>query len=225
MAKTRKGRARAGLSRELVVAAAVEYADRLGIDALSMRKLAGDLGVEAMSLYNHVKNKEALTKAMLDVVTGKFSLPEEPLTWREFLFERGESMYQGLVEHPWSSMTLMSTFYDGPLFLQFMDRSFGFLEDAGFSLDRADWILNAADSFTYGFVLQKINFPIADENMGAVAEASLDLVPPDSLPHLNRLTAMVARGEYDGLFDYHFGLSALVRGFDEPGRSAGTTGR
>ena len=207
-------RARPGLTRDLVVRAAVEFANEQGIERLSMRKLAATLGAEAMSLYNHVRNKDDLIKAMLDEVTGRFSLPENERSWQEFLCHRGRAMYRALVDHPWASITLMSTFYDGTGFLGFMDRSYGFLVDAGFSLTQADWILNAVDSYTYGFVLQKLSFPIPDGHMQATARESLDLVPPDRLPNLHALTSMVAGGDYDGLFDYEYGLRVLIAGVE-----------
>lgn len=216
------GPVRAGLTRDVVVRAAVAFADGRGIEKLSMRKLAATLGVEAMSLYNHIQNKEDLIKAMLEEVTRHFSVPEGAGDWRAFLVHRGRSMYRALVDHPWASMTLTSTFFDGPGFLAFMDRSYGFLEGAGFTLVQADWTLNAVDSFTYGFVLQKLNFPIAEEHMQATARASLDLVPADRFPHLHRLTALVARGEYDGRFDYEYGLRLMIAGLEHrPGRPGG----
>jgi AcrR family transcriptional regulator len=215
MGEKNMGKSRPGLTRELVVREAVDLADQHGMEKLSMRKLAGVLGVEAMSLYNHVKNKEDLTKAMLDQVTSGFSLPEELVDWQNFLFYRCQSMHQTLLAHPWSSMTLMSTFYDGPGFLGFMDKSYGFLVQSGFSLIQADGILNAVDSFTYGYVLQKLNFPIPDDQMQATAGASMDLVPQESLPNLYSLTSLVAQGEYSGLFEYEFGLELMIRGLEQ----------
>ena len=213
-------RSRPGLSRDLVVRAAVGFADEHGIERLSMRKLAAALGVEAMSLYNHVRNKEDLIKAMLDEVTGQFSLPDDQGSWQEFLRHRGGAMYRTLVDHPWASMTLMSTFYDGPGFLAFMDRSYGFLHTAGFTLVEADWILNAVDSFTYGFVLQKLSFPIPEDEIRATARASLTLVPESRLPNLHDLTSLVAAGEYDGLFEYEYGLRVMIAGLEHAGDGA-----
>jgi len=179
-----------------------------------MRKLAAGLGAEAMSLYNHVRNKDDLIKAMLDEVTGRFSLARDEERWQEFLFHRGRSMYRTLMDHPWASITLMSTFYDGVDFLVFMDRSYGFLVQAGFSLREADWVLNAVDSYTYGFVLQKLNFPIPEGDMQSTARDSLGLVPEDRLPNLHALTSMVAAGEYDGLFAYDYGLRVVIAGVE-----------
>jgi hypothetical protein len=206
---------RPGLTRELVVTTALEFTDQYGIEKLSMRKLASSLGVEAMSLYNHVKNKDDLIKGMLDVITADFSTGDENTDWVGFLITRGESMYKTLTKHPWSSITLMSTFYDGAGFLSFMDRSYGFLKLSGFTPIQADAILNAVDSFTYGFVLQKLNFPIPENQMQATARASLGLVPKEHLPNLFELTTLVAQGDYDGLFHYEFGLKALLKGFDQ----------
>lgn len=183
-----------------------------------MRKLSARLGVEAMSLYNHVKNKDDLINGMLDQVTSLFTLPDDEGTWQAFLLHRGRAMYRVLVDHAWASMTLMSTFYDGERFLAFMDRSYGFLSEAGFSLVQADAILNAVDSFTYGFVLQKLSFPIPDGEMQATARQSLDLVPQSRLPNLHALTSLVATGAYDGLFEYDFGLQALIAGVEHSGR-------
>ena len=96
---------RAPLSRERVLGAAVALADRGGIGALSMRKLAQELGVEAMSLYHHVASKEAILDGIVDVVFGEIDLPTGEDGWRAAMRQRAISAREALRRHPWALAT------------------------------------------------------------------------------------------------------------------------
>src|SRR3954469_17467860 len=108
MARTKAAQpARIPLNRERVLHAAVAFADEHGIAALSMRKLGEALGVEAMSLYNHVANKDELLGGMVDVVFGEIDLPAGKADWKTAMRERAQSARRALRRHPWA-ITLMS---------------------------------------------------------------------------------------------------------------------
>ena len=96
------------LSRERVLRAGMAFADASGISSLSMRKLGEALGVEAMSLYNHVANKDELLDGMVDLVFSEIELPDVGADWRTAMRERAESARQALGRHPWA-INLMST--------------------------------------------------------------------------------------------------------------------
>ena len=93
---------RTPLSRERVLRAAVDLADESGIEALSMRKLGQELGVEAMSLYNHVANKEEILDGMADLIMSEIEPPLPDADWKSALRERALSAREVLVRHPWA---------------------------------------------------------------------------------------------------------------------------
>src|SRR3954465_4006696 len=94
--------ARGQLSRERVLEAAVALADRTGVESLSMRRLGEAVGVEAMSLYNHVANKEDLLDGMIDVVFSEIDLPSPEVGWRTAIRARAVSMRRALGRHRWA---------------------------------------------------------------------------------------------------------------------------
>src|SRR5918992_4932917 len=97
-----RARAEAPLSRDRILAAAVRLADREGIEALSMRKLAQQLGVDPMSLYNHVRDKEALLDGIVDVVVGEIELVALGADWRSSLRETILAARRTMLRHPWA---------------------------------------------------------------------------------------------------------------------------
>ena len=98
----------APLSRERVLRAAIALADAGGIEALTMRRLGQELGVEAMSLYKHVANKEDLLDGMVDVVFGEIELPDGGTDWRTAMRARAISVRDGLTRHPWATPLMQS---------------------------------------------------------------------------------------------------------------------
>ena len=107
---------RVPLSRERVLQAAVRLADESGIDALSMRRLGQELGVEAMSLYNHVANKDDLLDGIVDLVLGDIEIPPSGTPWREAMRKRAISAHEVLLAHPWAALQIMSRFSIGRCF-------------------------------------------------------------------------------------------------------------
>src|SRR5215211_3136962 len=96
------------LTRERVLQAAVRMADDDGIESLSMRKLARELGVEAMSLYNHVANKGDLVDGMVDLVLTEVELPSEEADWQAAIRQCAISFHEVLLRHPWAARLIMS---------------------------------------------------------------------------------------------------------------------
>src|ERR1700692_2122303 len=130
-------RPRIPLSRGRVLLAAVAFADEQGIASLSMRKLGEVLGVEAMSLYNHVANKDELLDGMVDLVFGEIDLPAGGAEWKPAMRERAQSARQALRRHPWAIALMSPRTSPGPATLRHHDAVIGSLRAAGFSVAMA----------------------------------------------------------------------------------------
>ena len=122
---------RAPLSRDTVIAAGVGFADEQGLDKLTMRKLAERLGVEAMSLYNHVKNKDDLLDGMVNAVIGEIALPQVGENWQAQMRLRALSAHATLLRHPWATLLIVSRMTCGLPMLRYMEASIGCLREAG----------------------------------------------------------------------------------------------
>lgn len=202
------------LSRERILQAALRMADEGGIESLSMRKLAEALDVQAMSLYNHVANKDDLLDGIVDIVAGEIEVPSLGVDWKIAMRRRANSAHEVLVRHPWATMPIVSRVNVGPGMLRYIDATLSCLYEAGFSLEMADNVRNAIDSHIYGFTLQELNFPFDAAEYSEVAQTGLPLIPADKYPYLNRLTHYVIDGRYDGIHNFDFGLELLLNGLD-----------
>ncbi len=207
-------RPRASLSRDRVVAAGVELADQEGIEALSMRKLAQSLGVEAMSLYHHVANKDELLDGMVDVVFSEVHLPAAAGPWRAELQARCDSLRTVLLRHPWAVGLLDSRRSPGMASLGHHDAVIGCLLGGGFTIRRAAHAFATLDAFVYGFVLQELALPIADhEDAGDLAAEVLGNLPEGALPHLVAMaTEYVSRDDYSFANEFAPGLALILDG-------------
>jgi AcrR family transcriptional regulator len=154
-----------------VLRSAVAFADRSGIASLSMRKLGEALGVEAMSLYNHVANKDELLDGMVDLVFGEIDLPEPGTGWRTAMRRRAVSTRRALTRHPWAIALMESRTSPGPATLRHHDAAIGTLREAGFSIGMAAHAFSVLDSYTYGFTLQESSL-----HHGQEYEFGLDLI-------------------------------------------------
>ena len=147
------------LSRTRILDAALRLTDGGGVESLSMRKLAGELGVKAMSLYNHVANKDDILDSILDMVVGEIEVPSLGENWKVAMRRRANSAHEVLLRHAWSTLALVSRANAGPAMLRYVDATLGCLREAGFSFEIADRAWNAMDNHIYGFTLQELNFP------------------------------------------------------------------
>ena len=127
-----------------------------------MRRLGERLGVEAMSLYNHVANKEDLLVGMADTVLSEVELPAEGVDWKTAMRRRAVSVREVLVRHPWAAVLIGALPRPGPATLRYTDSVLGSLRRAGFTPDmasRAFWML---DSYIYGFARQQSNVQLQE---------------------------------------------------------------
>ncbi len=209
-AKSSVRRKAAGLTRTRVLYAAIKMADDNGIESVSMRKLAQALGVQAMSLYNHVTNKEDVLDGMVEIVASKIAVPTLGANWKGAMRQRAISHHQMLLDHPWATMLLVSRVNAGPVMLRYIDATIGCMHAAGFSYEMADRAWNAMDSHIYGFTLQAQNFPLEPEDYRETAEEYLPQIPEGEYPFLNALSQRVISGEHDGIQDFCFGLDLVL---------------
>jgi len=165
------GAHRAPLSRDRVLRAAVALADTGGISSLSMRKLGEALGVEAMSLYNHVASKGDLLDGMMDTVFSEIDLPSGDGDWRAAMRRRAISARQVLRRHRWAIGLMESRTSPGPATLRHHDAVLGCLRRAGFPVGLTAHAYSLLDSYIYGFALQEASLPFGTgEEAARVAE-------------------------------------------------------
>jgi AcrR family transcriptional regulator len=216
---------RAPLSRDQVLRAAVTFADEHGIGSLTMRRLGEFLGVEAMSLYNHVASKGELLDGMIDLVFSEIDLPADGTGWLEAMRQRAVSARQALSRHRWAIGLMESRTSPGPATLRHHDAVIGSLREAGFSVEMAAHAFSVLDSYTYGFALQEASLPFdTGEQTAELAEMIMAQFAAHEYPHLTELTVRhVLQPGYDYGDEYEFGLDLILDGL-ERARSRSVTG-
>jgi AcrR family transcriptional regulator len=200
------------LNRERVLRAAVALADENGIGSLTMRKLGEALGVEAMSLYNHVANKDDLLDGMIDIVFGEIGLPGNETDWRTAMRQRAISVREALSRHRWAIGLMESRSSPGPATLRHHDAVIGSLRTAGFSIEMAAHAYSALDSYIYGFALQEPSLPFdTPEETAEVAKSIMARFSNGEYPHLAELTLeYVLKPGYDYGNEFEFGLGLIL---------------
>jgi AcrR family transcriptional regulator len=214
---------RAPLSRDRVLRAAVTRADQEGISSLSMRKLGEALGVEAMSLYNHVASKSDLLDGMIDIVFSEIDLPAGGDDWKATMRRRAISARQVLRRHPWAIGLMESRTSPGAATLRHHDAVLGCLRRAGFSIELTAHAYSLLDSYIYGFTLQEASLPFGSGAEAAqVAHQISGQFASGQYPHLAEMaTEHVLRPGYDYGDEFAIGLDLILDGLaaasQEPG--------
>ena len=210
---------RTPLSRERVLQAALGLADRGGIEALTMRWLADELGVKAMSLYNHVADKSDIVDGIVDLVFGEIALPAGEIDWKTAMRLRANSAREVLLRHPWASSLMQSRTRPGPATLRHHDSVIGSLRQAGFTIEMAAHAFSVIDSYVYGFAQQQQNLTYGTtEEATVVAEDILSRLPAESYPHLAEMIVEYAlKPGYDYAEEFNFGLELILDGLERPG--------
>jgi AcrR family transcriptional regulator len=203
---------RAPLSRDQVLQAAVALADEGGVGALSMRKLGQVLGVEAMSLYNHVAGKADLLDGMIDVVFSEIGLPPAVGGWKSAMRTRALSARAVLGRHRWAIGLMESRKTPGPATLRHHDAVLGCLRGAGFSVELTAHAYSLLDSYIYGFALQEASLPFGTpEETAQVTREIAGQMPADEYPHLAELaTAHVLQPGYQYGSEFEIGLDLIL---------------
>jgi len=213
---------RAPLSRDRVLRAAVTRADQDGISSLSMRKLGEALGVEAMSLYNHVASKSDLLDGMIDIVFSEIDLPSGGGDWKAAMRRRAISARQVLRRHPWAIGLMESRTSPGPATLRHHDAVLGCLRRAGFSVELTAHAYALLDSYIYGFALQEASLPFGTgEEAAQVAHQISAQFASGQYPYLTEMaTEHVLRPGYDFGDEFVIGLDLVLDGLAAAARQA-----
>jgi AcrR family transcriptional regulator len=213
-------RQRVPLTRERVLHAALVLADKSGIESLSMRTLGRALGVEAMSLYNHVANKDDILDGIVDLVFSEIELPSEGAEWKGAMRRRAISAHEALLRHPWAPSLMQSRTRPGPATLRHHNSVLGSLRKAGFTLVMAAHAFSVIDGYVYGFALQQINLPLQSREQASVVGENIIRQLAGDYPYLaEMITEHAMRPGYDYSDEFEFGLDLILDGL-EGARSA-----
>jgi AcrR family transcriptional regulator len=209
----KKEKADTPLTRDKLLRVAVSLADSGGIEALSMRALGRQLGVEAMSLYNHVANKDDLLDGMVDTVIDEIELPTLDADWRDAMRARAASARAAFTRHPWAARLIDSRVSGGLGRLRYFEAVIGVLRRAGFTVELAARAFSLIDSYIYGFGRQSLNMASSDGGDVPAAEAFAQALPADEFPYLAEMAATYAANPgYDEAADFAFGLNLILDG-------------
>jgi AcrR family transcriptional regulator len=209
---------RAPLSRDRVLRAAVAFADAAGIESLSMRRLAQELGVVPMALYKHVANKEELLDGLVDIVVGEIDPPVSDSDWRSAVQQRILSARRALLRHPWVSRVIESRTNLTPVVLEYMDSMIGMLRTGGFSVDLTHHVMHALGSRIFGFSQELFgDSPSVDPETRATMPREMER----KYPYITELAMAISHDEQsavgqgcDDQFEFEFALDLLLDGFD-----------
>jgi AcrR family transcriptional regulator len=215
-AKTRKPGKPRTLTRDRVLRTAVALADQRGLGELTMRSLAKELGVEAMSLYNHVANKDDLLDGMIELVFSEIEPPAAGGDWKAELRRRAVSTRAALLRHRWAVGEMEGRTSHGPSNMKVHDAVLGCLRAAGFSIEMTVHAMSVQDAYIYGFALQQTDMSsqtaddfadVAQRQMVAYADVLADY------PNLVEVVGgYVAKVGYDYDTEFVFGFDVIVDG-------------
>ena len=204
------------LSRERIIDCAVGLADAGGLDAVSMRSIGGSLGVTAMSLYNHVANKDDILDGMLDAVFAQIDLPQVS-NWKVAVRTSATSARRALMEHPWATTLWMARRGGGPSQLRYGNWLLRVLRGGGLSGEVVFHVYHILESLLIGSTLQQLNFPYQGEELASLAQEYLRSFPvdeyPDMVDHIHQhLDSSAVRRP-----GFEFALDLILDGLDRAG--------
>jgi len=212
----RRDRSRAPLTRESVLAAALALADEYGFEQLTMRNLGRALGVEAISLYNHITNKGELLDGLVDIVFGEIDLDCAEGDWKKAMRRRAVSAREVLARHRWAVGLMESRVHPGPANLRHHDSVLRCLREAGFPLPMAAHAYSLLDSYIYGFALQQASLPFdTGEQAARVAKTVMRQFQPGEYRYLTEIaTRHVMKRGYSYAREFEFGLDLILDGLE-----------
>jgi len=209
---------RVRLTKQHVLRAAVELADRIGIDSLSMRRLAEELGVVPMALYKHVANKEELLDSMVDVVVAEIDPPQLDMDWKSMVRQRILSARQALLRHPWASGVIESRANPSAVLLAYIDSMIGMFRTGGFSADLTHHVLHTMGSRLFGFSQEVFD---DSPSLDPASTAMLVREMEGKYPHIAEMVGIVYHdqesvpgGGCDDQFEFEFALDLLLDGLE-----------
>jgi AcrR family transcriptional regulator len=219
MAQKTEAPRRIPLSRDRVLRAAVALADEAGIESVSMRRLAQELGVVPMALYKHVADKEDVLDGMVDVVLGEIDPPAGGTDWKSAIRQRIFLARQTFLRHPWAARVLEAQADPTPRVMAYMDSTIGIFREGGFSIDLTHHVMHAIGSRIFGFTQE-----LFDDSATADPEASAAMPPEmaQQYPYITELIAAISHDQgtvvgpgCDDHFEFEFALDLLLDGIEK----------
>lgn len=211
--------ARQPLTPERVIRAAVDLADEIGVEALTIRKLADSLGVGPMTIYHHVPGKEQIIDGMVDAVFSEIDLPPTDSDWKRAIRERYVSARRVLNRHWWAAPLMETRTSAGPALLEHHDAVIGCFRRGGLSLELTAHSYAVLDSFLYGFAMQEASLPfLGDEPAAPLDELAAGMMaafPEGAYPHFVEFTVdYVLQPGYDFGKSFEFGLDLILEALE-----------
>jgi AcrR family transcriptional regulator len=201
------------LTRDRILQAALALADESGIDSLTMRKLGQELGFEAMSLYNHVANKDDLLNGVLDLVLAEGELPSGSEDWDAAIRRSAVAVYDALRRHPWACPLVMMPTRIRPARLAFMDALLGRLRAAGFSAETTYTAYHVLDAYIVGFSLWEAGHTYSASDVADLTERFKQTITLDDYPHLaEHAEQHFAEGPHREVRTFEYGLDLILDG-------------
>jgi AcrR family transcriptional regulator len=197
-----------------VLGAAISLADREGIEALTMRRLAQELGVEAMSLYHYVANKDEIVNGMVDIVVEEIELPASGAEWKSALHSLATSAHQTLVRHRWAASRILSQDGVSEARLRYMEAILRTFRTGGFSPLGAHYAYHALESHIMGFTLWQVGMALDSEKLPDLARSFLQELPVDRFPYLAEHIEQHMAEEPGAISEFEFGLDLVLDGLE-----------
>ncbi len=201
------------LSRERVLETALAIADADGLGAMTMRKIAAELGVEAMSLYHHVANKDDILDGLLDLVAAEIDLTDEG-DWKETTRQRAISAKTVLLRHRWASMLWVSRLHVGPARMRYMDVALRTFRTGGLDEGLTHHAYHAVDNHIIGYAMQQVNFAFDVDDLDQLADSFLRELPADTYPDLALHVRQHMDPPADDETEFEFGLRLILDGIE-----------
>ena len=204
------------VSRQKAIKASLAIADKKGLEALTMRKLAKALRIEAMSLYYHFRDKDEIFDGMVDQVFTEIGLASMEVDWRISMKQRAFAVRKALERHPWALGVMESRPNIGPAIAAHHNSVIGALRKAGFSVGLASHAFSVIDAFIFGFILQERHLPFdTPEELSDIAESALKAFQEDKFPYFSEMiTAHVLKPGYSYSAEFEFGLDLIIESLE-----------
>jgi AcrR family transcriptional regulator len=210
-APRRRSVPRPQLSRDVVVAAALAVVDKEGGDALTMRRVADEIGASASSLYGYVANKEELIQLVLERILEEVKLPAEGGRWQDELKEFGRSLLDVFRRHRGVAALTLGRVVIGSTMLEAVERSLAELRAAGMPDQVAVYVGDLFSLYVAAIAYEMdMTPPQADGDFAAQFSGWLSSLPRDRFPNVTELAPMMVAGNADDRFEW--GMDVIVRG-------------
>jgi AcrR family transcriptional regulator len=205
---------KAPVNQERTLRVALTVADNEGIEAVTMRRLARELGVEAASLYHHVNGKEEILDGLVEAVSAEIEPPAPSTDWREAITQRAYDTRAALRAHPWAVSLMASRSTPGPATLRLLEAGIRCFRQGGFAVLTASHAISVVDSYVHGFVLQEVHLPFRNEaELAAMTAAIMKEFPASEFPYLFEMTVEhVLKPGYDYGKEFESGLEVVLDG-------------